>query len=484
MLFSRDFRILQVVCLKMLFRKATRKRFVCLVVTFLFLMGFNTYSYVMTFIKTESLKKEVLDEKAFKFFFIRQRTPDDFEKFLAGNRQQLHKLGAEIVGKAFIYQNNLYIHFLAPSELMPDHAAGENDAILLLYGIFNMAQAAGDFYVEGSGAGDRTRVKGMYIDYNGIRLEKEIIQSRRTALKRDLTDIADMMLADVGDKRRDVINSLKQRITDNLKRAQGNEKSGPNLYLSRVESVVPMNYLHILEHLKQDNTTDVIDLLDSVKCYPDSTIETDKTYLNVPESYLGKALYADIDIYPRYIPLYIPDLLMPQWNWLLYQNIHLNDDFMNYINSMHFKGHYLFSYEKSHIIRDRVRNINDDIRSNHLRFYLTDLSMGIAFPFMISLFAFIHLKTEIAFLLMYKNRIREILLIFWMLPVSLMLLIKCGVPAGFYLFMGTKGAPADMILQLFVTFLAAAAGFYPINRWCFSQFTGDTLNLYALHKGR
>ncbi|MDP3283940.1 MAG: hypothetical protein Q8M56_05895, partial [Desulfobacterales bacterium] len=86
MLFNRDFRILQVVCLKMLFRKSTRKRFVCLVVTFLFLMGFNTYSYVMTFIKTESLKKEVLDEKAFRFFFIRQRTPDDFEKFLAGSR--------------------------------------------------------------------------------------------------------------------------------------------------------------------------------------------------------------------------------------------------------------------------------------------------------------------------------------------------------------------------------------------------------------
>jgi len=447
-------------------------------------MGFNTYSYVMTFIKTESLKKEVLDEKAFKFFFIRQRTPDDFEKFLAGNRQQLSKLGAEIVQKAFIYQNNLYIHLLAPSESRPDSGAGGNYAILLLYDIFNMAKAAGDFYVEGSGSGDLTRVKGIYIDYNGIRLDKEIIQSRSKALKGDLTDIADMMLADVGGKRRDVINTLKQRITDNMKRAQGNEKSEPNLYLSRVESVVPMNYLHILEHLKQDNTTDVIDLLDSVKCYPDSAIETDSRYLNVPESYLGKVLYADIDIYPRYVPLYIPGLLMPQRNWLLYQNIHINDDFMNYINSIHFKGHYLFSYEKSHIIRDRVRNINDDIRSNHLRFYLTDLSMGIAFPFMISLFAFIHLKTEIAFLLMYKNRVREILLIFWMLPVSLMLLIKCGVPAGFYLFMGTKGAPADMILPLFVTFLAAAAGFYPINRWCFSQFTGDTLNLYALHKGR
>lgn len=484
MLFSRDFRILQVVCLKMLFRKSTRKRFVCLVVTFLFLMGFNTYSYVLTFSKTESLKKEVLDEKAFKFFFIRQRTPADFEKFLAGSRQQLRKLGAELVEKAFIYQNNLYIHFLAPAELRSESGAGENGAILLLYGVFNMAQAAGDFYAEGSGNGELTRVKGVYIDYNGIHLNKEIIQSRHTALKGDFTDIADMMLADVGDKRRAVINSLKQRIADNLKRAQENENSEPNLYLSRVESVVPMNYLHILEHLKQDNTTDVIDLLDSVKSYPDSTIETERTYLDIPENYKGKALYADIDIYPRYVPLYIPGLLRSQWNWLLYKNIHINDDFMNYINSMHFKGHYLFSYEKSHIIRDRVRNINDDIRSNNIRFYLTDLSMGIAFPFMISLFAFIHLKSEIAFLLMYKNRIREILLIFWMLPLILMLLVKCCVPAGFYLFAGSKGAPACMILPLFVTFLAAAAVFYPVNRWCFSQFTGDTLNLYALHKGR
>lgn len=484
MLFNRDFRILQVVCLKMLFRKSTRKRFVCLTATFLFLMGFNTYSYIVTFARTESLKKEVLEEKAFRFFFMRQRTPDDFEKFLAQNGRQLRKFGAEIVKKAFIYQNNLYIHFLAPRELRQESRSSEKEALLLLYDIFNAAQAARDFYIEKSTEGDRALVKAMYIDYNGTGLNNEIVRSRRTALQGDLTDIADMMLAGIGDKRREVINLLKQRIADNLERERGSENSEPNLYLSRVESVVPVNYLHILEHLKQDNTTDVIDMLDSVKNNPDSTIETDRTYLDVPENYNDKALYSDMEIYPRYVPLYVPDLLTQQWSRLLFQNIRLNNDFMNYVDDMHFKGHYQFSYEMSHIIRDRVDNINDDIRANNLRFYLTDLSMGIAFPFMISLFAFIHLKTEIAFLLMYKNRIREILLIFWMLPVSLMLFIKCGIPAGIYIFSETAAASAGMILPLIVTFFTAAAVFYPVNRWCFSQFTGDNLNLYALHKGR
>ena len=66
----------------MLFRKTTRKRFVFLVLAFIFMMGFNSYSYVMRFHKTESQKKEVLDEDAFKMFFLRTRSRGDCAKFL------------------------------------------------------------------------------------------------------------------------------------------------------------------------------------------------------------------------------------------------------------------------------------------------------------------------------------------------------------------------------------------------------------------
>ena len=159
---------------------------------------------------------------------------------------------------------------------------------------------------------------------------------------------------------------------------------------------------------------------------------------------------------------------------------------MDFIDQIHFKGHYLFSYEKSHIIKDKVKKTNDDIRMNHIYFYLTDLSMGIVFPFMMSLFAFIHLKTEIAFLLMSKNRIREILFIFWLLPVLLMFFIKFGVISAYWFYLSSRdiGIHFYLILPLLVTFLVTASIFYPVNKWCFIQFTGNNLKLYELHKGR
>ena len=159
---------------------------------------------------------------------------------------------------------------------------------------------------------------------------------------------------------------------------------------------------------------------------------------------------------------------------------------MDYIEQLHFKGHYMFSYEKSSIIKELVKKINDDIRSNHSHFYLTDLSMGIAFAFMISLFAFIHLKTEIAFLLMFKNRIRELLFIFWLIPVFLMLFVKGGILVSYILFLLSKDSTLSVyiLFPLSITFLSASMAFYPINRWCFCQFTGDSLNLHAIHKGR
>ncbi|MBU0988398.1 MAG: hypothetical protein KKH68_14205, partial [Proteobacteria bacterium] len=249
--------------------------------------------------------------------------------------------------------------------------------------------------------------------------------------------------------------------------------------------IIPINLLHIFTNIKYDNTTDIMDLAESVLVEKDSILKTEKVYLRVPEVYQNKVMYVDIDAYPRYVPLYIPDLLKPQWNWLMFQNINIKTAFMDYINHLHFQGHYLFSYEKSHILKDSVNKVNDDIRSNHIHFYLTDLSMGIAFPFMISLFAFIHLKTEIAFLLMFKNRIREILFIFWLLPVSLMLVIKGGILTAYLLYLTISGfgLTIHIALPLALTIFSAALIFYPINRWCFSPFTGDILNLHAIHKG-
>ncbi|MFC1869100.1 hypothetical protein ACFL0H_13360 [Thermodesulfobacteriota bacterium] len=483
MLYIKDFRKLLIVCLKMLFRKTTRKRFIFLVAAFLFMMGFNTYSYVMRFHKTEIQKQDVLEEKAFKIFFLRSSTRTDCARFLSQYEKKILDYGSEIIKEAFIYQNNLYVNFYPP----PANSSPEGKAALdLLYGLFNIKGVSGDFFLKEGISKYDINVRNNYFDHNGVWLSDEIIESRHDALRQDLIDIADMIRDDVRGKKADIFNSLRNTIFDSIKRASLGEGYEPNPYISRVESIIPMNFLHLLTNISLDNTTDIFDLAESVRHGDDATIETAKSFLNIPAVYSDKLQYGDIDIYPRYIPLYSPDILKPKWNWLFYQDIDIKTDFMDYIDRLHFKGHYMFSYEKSHIIKDKIKKINDDIHSNHIHFYLTDLSIGIAFPFMISLFAFIHLKTEIAFLLMFKNRIRKLLFIFWLLPVFLMLLVKGSILTVYVfclLFTGF-GFSAYIIFSLLITFLIASMAFYPINRWCFSQFTGENLNLYSLHKGR
>lgn len=472
-----------IVCLKMLFRKTTRKRFIFLVAAFLFMMGFNTYSYMKRFQETEIQKQALLDEKAFKLFFIRTRTRNDCLRFLTLNTGTLRELGAEIVHEAFLYQNNLYVHLFPPPRNNP---ARRKESLDLLYDLFHIHEAFYHFFPDVPGRKYEIRVRSDYFDYNGSRLSKDMIRGREKSLKQDILDIADMIREDVTGIRIDAFNSVKRDVVDHMNRVPPDTGHDPNPYLSRVESVIPMNFLHILMNVRLDKTTDVFDLADSFRIIDDHTIEGPAEFLDIPMVYRGGLLYGDIYIYPRYIPLYAPDLITQRWNWLLYRDLGVQWDFMDFLNRLHFKGHTLFSYEKAHIIKEKVKSLNHDIRTNNIHFYLSDLSMGIAFPFMISLFAFIHLKTEIAYLLMFKNRIRELLFIFWLLPVSLMLLTKVGVLAFHFLSLSSKGLffSVYMIFPLFITFLLASMAFYPINLWCFSQFTGQKLNLYTLHRGR
>jgi len=113
MLFKPDFWKLLGVCLKMLFRKSTRKRFLCLVAAFLFIMGFNTHSYIKKFQDAEIRKLQTLEEKAFDVFFLRFRTKTDYLKFRQHQVPELGRLEAVPLNMAFIYQNNLFIEYHA-----------------------------------------------------------------------------------------------------------------------------------------------------------------------------------------------------------------------------------------------------------------------------------------------------------------------------------------------------------------------------------
>ncbi len=486
MLFDIKFHKLLVVCLKMLFRRSTRKRFICLVILFIFMMGFNTFSYVKKYHKTEEQKRNLLGEKAFKVFFLRLRTNNSCERFLFLHGQNLQNLGGNVIHKAFLYQNNLYIHFLSEAKSHVRSGKDEKEAMANLYDVFNIKSITENFYPVEDKNSHSIKARNIYVDHNGSGLTDVIKEGRHDLIKSDLTDIADEMRGNIKGKRLEAFNIVKNRIVDNLKPVLPDYNKAPNQYLSRVELIVPMNFLHVIANIYHDNAADIMDIADSVRYVDNTMIETDREYFLIPENYAEGIMYGKLPIYPRYLPLYIPALLKTSWNWLLFQNISINNDLIKYIDQLHFKGHYMFSYEKGYIIKEKVKKINDDIMSNHIRFYLTDLTMGIAFPFMISLFAFIHLKAEIAFLLMFKNRIREILFIFWALPLSLILFIKGGILSGYliYLFFNGFGVTAHLALPLTISFILASIVFYPVNRWCFGTFTGDSLNLYTLHKGR
>jgi hypothetical protein len=479
----RDFDRLLIVCLKMLFRKTTRKRFVFLVAAFMFMMAFNGYSYVMRFHKSEIQKQDLLNEKAFKVFFLRSRTMADCARFLSQHADKIRGHGAKTLKQSLIYQNNLYIHFYPPFD---QNNKDNREALYLLYDLFNIKDVSANIFSEKEPDDHEIRIRAEYFDYNGMLLSDDIVRGRHKAIMRDLTDIADMIREGLSGKRMEVFNLIKGTIVDNIKRVTLDPANEPNPYLSRVEMIVPMNFLYIFDHIRDDTTTDIIDLGESVRYEEETSITSFKPYIEIPHKYEKTLLYEDKNIYPRYIPVYAPDMLKPRWNWMLYEDIDIGSDLLEYIVQLHSKGYYMFSYEKSQILKDKVRKINDDIRSNHIYFYLTDLSIGIVFPFMISLFAFIHLKTEISFLFMFKNRIRELLFIFWMLPVISMLVVKGGILTAYlaYLVSQDLALSTYIIFSLLITFVVASIAFYPINRWCFSQFTSNRLNLYALHKGR
>ena len=489
MLFKQGFWKFLVVCLKMLFRKSTRKRFICLVAAFLLTMGFNTHSYIKKSRDSENRRVEVMEENAFKVFFIRLRTKNDYAVFKKRNGKTFDRLEVVTINRGFIYQNNLFIQFFSipetGTEQLPDPAT---QGIYLLYHTFGIEKAVGNFLVENDPDKYTLTINNEYTDYNGKGLDRDIVDSRHAALKGDLTDAADMIRGNLTGKRLGIFNDLIRRITSSLSRVTPLKSQKMNPYLSRVDLIVPLNLFHVFKNIANDNSTDILDYAESVKSGENATLEIEKVYMQFPETYRTALMHGDIDLYPRYIPLYAPNLLKPRRHWLLYEDIDINTAFMDTVDRLHFEGNYLFSYEKLLIIKERVEKINADILTNHIDFYLTDLSLGIVFPFMISLFSFIHLKAELAFLLMFKNRIRELLAGFWLLPLLMMLLVKAGMMFLFLPSLTLEGLASfgarSMILPMAVSFLIAAIAFYPINRWCFSQFTGEYLNLSVLHKGR
>lgn len=303
-LFRADFWNLLVVCLKMLFRKSTRRRFLCLVAAFLFIMGFNTHSYIKKFQDAEIRKLQTLEEKAFNVFFLRFRTQNDYLRFHQRQAPELARMDAAPLNMAFIYQNNLFIQFR--SDRPPPPAGADLPGLALLYALFDLESAAAEFRAAGDPADYTVKVRNLYIDHNGGDLDLDIVMARHTALKGDLADAADLIRGNLSGKRLAVFNDLTWRVANNIARDAPVADRSVNPFFSRVALIVPLNLFHIFANLAQDVTMDIIDYAESVRAATDATLEVEAAYLQVPDGYTGKLLYGDIDLYPRYIPVYAP----------------------------------------------------------------------------------------------------------------------------------------------------------------------------------
>ncbi|MFC1567502.1 hypothetical protein ACFL3R_01525, partial [Thermodesulfobacteriota bacterium] len=91
------------------------------------------------------------------------RTRNNFVRFITQHYNKLQQFGAAIVKKAFIYQNNLFIHFFAPSESQDIDQVQDKSAMKLLYNVYNIEKFAADFYTNASNNNHQVKVRGNYI---------------------------------------------------------------------------------------------------------------------------------------------------------------------------------------------------------------------------------------------------------------------------------------------------------------------------------
>ena len=285
----------------------------------------------------------------------------------------------------------------------------------------------------------------------------------------------------------EISNRLMDRFVDtHVKVEHESTAAGLNHWLTRVKAIVPLNLLHLWHRLGADNTTDIFDWERLAVFRPDAAVDTRRDRLQAPTGGPVPGFpYLDTDIYPRYLPVVAEDLVSAGGGGLLGEPLRIDRSLAELLEALHADGHHLYTREKLFALQARVARINAGIRATHWNFYLTDLAVGLGIPFMMSLFAFVHLKAEFAFLLMFKDRIRQIRLIFWLLPVALMAAVKTATILGCLLIIpGAMGAVRHLVVPLVLSLAVAAAGFAPLNQWCFRPFAGRRIELYALHRGR
>ena len=455
----------------MLFRKSIRYRLFWLIIGFLSIIGLNIYQHFekIDTIKTETM--QLLNNDAFKFFFIFSLEKSDYyqliDKLSNSFPEHIH-----VLPDIFIYDKNLYLDFITTE----DNEIRQN-ALHHMYSMFNINDHVNQFHTKYTGNNRYTLINKSYIDYNGKMISTERHKTRKKKLNDTIRFFTQELIEDIG---REQKAALIQKQSFFLSTTRLQHQGEINPFLSKIEMIIPFNIFYILGNLSNRGINEINNGLTSA---PDNQYKVRKKYLHIlPENeYLYKIAFDSLR--PKYSAIFINHFIYRNSDYIhtfLLPTLSYKNDIMHFLSDLQFKGNYLFSFEKLYVIKHHVEKINSEITHAQISFFIIDFFMSLIFSFMMSFFSFIYLKKEIAFILFYKNRIRQIVSIFYIIPILLILIIKLLLYLFFFQFLVLN----HVVYPLIVSFIVVMTLFWFINRWCFKEFLSDQLNLYSIYKGK
>jgi len=460
-----------IICQKMLFRRSIRYRLIWLIVGFLSIIGFNIYQH---FEKINTINKktvELLNNDAFKFFFIFSLEKKDY---YALNKKLSNSFPDHItvLSDIFIYKKNLYLDLIPIKE-----NTKRQKALHHMYSMFSIKDYVNQFYSIDSGNKRDAFIHKSYIDYNGKMIATERLEKRKGKMNDTIRFFTDTLSEKLGREQKAALAKKQSVFFDSI-RIQ--HKGNINPFLSKIEMIIPFNIFYILGNISNQPLNIISNALTPIS---EDQYKIKKKYVHVlPENeYLYKMAFDSLR--PKYSAIFIKHFIYRNTDYIntfFLPTLSYKNDIMNFLRELQFKGNYLFSFEKLHVIKHNVDTINSEITHAQLSFSIIDFFMSLIFSFMMSFFSFIYLKKEISFILFYKNRIRQIIHIFYISPILLILIIKLLLYLYFFKFVFVN----HVVFSLISSYIIVITLFWFINQWCFKEFISDQLNLYSIYKGK
>jgi len=458
------------VCLSMLFRPSIRSRLIFLIIGFVLMMTYNLYSHFNNVKKLRNDQIEILTEDAYKVFFISSLEIADYNDLVdkLEKKDLFNKYKSSIIKGAFIHKKNLFIDILTPDKKNDS----DDSPIKILYRLFGMSKFADSFYDTNNTDDFEINIKKDYFDHNGIKINKSEQKIRLDKCQEDIRFFLASIRINSSNKKR-IYDAQERKILD-LSPVHNTKEINP--FFSEVEIVIPINIINFLINIKELNKNQIRDAL--IETDDNNLLKVQKEYLEPPED-LSKM----DNLMPRYIPLFCKEFIYKKnknINRFFIPQLEYQNELMKFLKELQYLGNYLFSFEKLSIIEYKINKLNSDIYKAQINFFIVDIIIGIVFPFMISFFAFIYLKKEMAFMQFFKNNLKTILGIFYFFPLCIMFVIKFIMYICFF----NLNIVDHLVYPILISFIFVSIIFWRVNRWCFKEYLTDSLSLYAIFKGK